>query len=174
METKQQLFAAKVERLQELQVDLDRIHQEQTTLLNELVQLTSAVAAYTLSPPTNKCVGFQVDSNTGRTEENTASADQIHAIKPSLTQSNTTPVKNTQAKQQLQVGDNINIKNKISHSDRPSAVDRAGIITAIAQQPKQQVFFTTYTGVETWRSPLNLRQLSKEEKTRLRESQQDE
>ena len=52
--------------------------------------------------------------------------------------------------------------------------DRAGIITAIAQQPKQQVFFTTYTGVETWHSPLNLRRLSKEEKTRLRESQQDE
>ena len=50
METKQQLIAVKVERLQELQVDLDRIHQEQATLLNELVQLTSAVAAYTLSP----------------------------------------------------------------------------------------------------------------------------
>ena len=52
--------------------------------------------------------------------------------------------------------------------------DRAGIITAIAQQPKQQVFITTYTGVETWRSRLNLCHLSKEEKTHLRESQQDE
>ena len=174
METKQQLIAAKVERLQELQVDLDRIHQEQATLLNELVQLTSAVAAYTLSPPTKKCAGFQVDSNIGRTEENTASADQIHTTIPSLSQSLTTPVKNTQAKQQLQVGDHIYIKNKISHSDQPSVADRAGIITAIAQQPKQQVFFTTYTGVEMWRSPLNIHHLSKEEKTRLRESQQDE
>ena len=174
MDTKQQLIVAKVELLQELQADLDRIHQEQATLLNEWVQLTSAVAAYTLSPPTNKCVDSQVDYNTGRTEENTASTDQIHAIKPPLTQSNTTPVKNTQAKQQLQVGDHIYIKNKISHSDRPSVADRAGIITAKAQQPKQQVFFTTYTGVETWCSPLNIPCLSKEEKTRLRKSQQDE
>ena len=94
--------------------------------------------------------------------------------RPPLTQSNTTPVKNTQAKQQLQVGDHIYIKNKISHSDRPSMTDRAGIITAIAQQPRQQVFFTTYTGVETWRSPLNLHRLSTEEKIRLRKSQQDE
>ena len=116
-------------------------------LLNAVLQLSSTVAAYTLSPPMNTCVGFQFDSNTGCTEDNTASADQIHAIKPPLTQS--TPVKNTQAKQQLQVGDHIYIKNKISQSDRPSAADRAGIITAIAQQPKQQVFFTTYTGVET-------------------------
>ena len=50
MDTKQQLIAAKVEQLQELQVDLDRIHQEQSILLNDLAQLTSAVAAYTLSP----------------------------------------------------------------------------------------------------------------------------
>ena len=117
METKQQLIVEKVERLQELQVDLDRIHQEQSTLLNKLEQLTSTVAAYTLSPPTKKCVGFQVDSNIGRTEESTASADQIHTTIPSLTQSITTPVKNTQAKQQLQVGDHIYIINKISHSD---------------------------------------------------------
>ena len=111
------MIAAKVERLQELQVDLDRIHQEQSTLLNELVQLTCAVAAYTLSPPTKKCAGLQVDSKIGRTEENTASADQIHATILPLTQSVTTPVKNTQAKQQLQVGDHIYIKNKISHSN---------------------------------------------------------
>ena len=174
MDTKQRLIVAKVERLQELQADLDRIHQEQATLLNELVQLSSAVAAYTLSPPTYKCVDSQVDSISGHTEENTALTDQIHAIKPPLTQSNTTPVKNNQAKQQLQVGDHIYIKNKISHSDQPSVADRAGIITATAQQPKQQVFFTTYTGVETWHSPLNIRRLSKEEKTRLRKSQQDE
>ena len=113
MESKQWLIIAKVERLQELQADLDRIHQEQATLLNELVQLTSAVAAYTLSPPMNKCADSQVDSNIGRTEEDTASTDQKLTLRPPLTQSNTTPVKNTQAKQQLQVGDHIYIKNKI-------------------------------------------------------------
>ena len=100
--------------------------------------------------------------------------DQIHTMIPSPKRSITTSVKNTQTKLQLQVGDHIYIKNKISHSDQPSMADRAGIITTISRQPKQQVFFTTYTGVETWRTPLNIRHLSKEEKTRLRESQQDE
>ena len=51
--------------------------------------------------------------------------------------------------------------------------DRASVITDIAHHPKQQVFLTTYSGVETWRSPLNLRRLSAEEKIRLRK-QQDE
>ena len=172
MESKQWLIIVKVERLQELQADLDRIHQEQSTLLNEVAQLTSAVAAYTLSPPTNKCADSQVNSNIGRTEEDTASTD--HKLRTPLTQSNTTPVKNTQAKQQLQVGDHIYIKNKISYSDQPSTADRAGVITDIAQQPKQQVFLTTYSGVETWHSLLNLRRISTEEKIRLRKSQQDE
>ena len=155
-------------------MDLERIHEEQATLLSDLVQLTSVVVAYTLSHPMKKCVGSQVDSNIRRTEDNATLVDQIHTTAPSPTRSITTPVKNTQTKLQLQVGDHIYIKNKISHSDQPSAADRAGIITAIAQQPKQQVFFTTYTGVEMWRSPLNIRHLSKEEKTQLRESQQDE
>ena len=75
MESKQRLIIVKTEQLQELQADLDRIHQEQATVLNELVQLTSAVAAYTLSPQTNECVDYQVDSNIGRTEEETASTD---------------------------------------------------------------------------------------------------
>ena len=155
-------------------MDLDQIHQEQSTLLSELVQLTSAVAEYTLSPPTKKCVGSQIDSTIGRTEDNSTTADQLHTLIPSPTWSITTPAKNVQTKPQLQVGDHIYIKNKISHSDRPSVGDRAGIITAIARQLKQQVFFTTYTGIETWRSPLNIRHLSKEEKTQLRESQQHE
>ena len=51
--------------------------------------------------------------------------------------------------------------------------DRAGVVTGIAHHPKQQVSLTTYSGVETWRSPLNLRRLSSDEKTRLRK-QQDE
>ena len=174
MESKQQLIIVKMEQLQELQADLGRIHQEQATVLNELVQLTSTVAAYTLSPQTNECVDYQVDSNIGCTEEETASTDHKIIPRPSRTQSNTTPVNNTQAKQQLQVGDHIYIKNKISCSDRPSTADRASIITDIAHQPKQQVFFTTYSRVETWHSPLNLCRLSTEEKIRLRKSQQDE
>ena len=91
MESTQWLNIAKVERLQELQVDLDRIHQEQATLLNEVVQLTSAVAAYPLSPPTHKCTDSQVDSNIGRMDEDTALTDHA-TIRPPLTQSNTTPV----------------------------------------------------------------------------------
>ena len=51
MESKQRLIIVKVERLQELQSDLDRIHQEEATLVNELVQLTSIVPNYTLSRP---------------------------------------------------------------------------------------------------------------------------
>ena len=169
MESKQWLIIVKVERLQELQSDLDRIHQEQATLVNELVQLTSIVPDYTPSLPTRNCVDSQVTSNIRYMEEDTTSM----APQPLRTQSTTTPVKNTQTQQQLQVGDHIYIKNKISHSDRPNAADRAGVVTDIAHYPKQQVFLTTYSGVETWRSPLNLRQLSAEEKIRLRK-QQDE
>ena len=154
-------------------MDLDRHHQEQATLLNEVLQLTSTVAAYTLSPPTHKCTDSQVDSNIGRMEEDTALTDHV-TIRPPITQSNTTPVKNIQANRQLQVGDHIYIKNKFSHSDLPSMDDRAGIVTDIAQQPQQQVFFTTYSGVETWRSLLNLCHLSTELKICLRQSQQDE
>ena len=171
MESKQWLIIVKVERLQELQSDLDRIHQEQTTLVNELVQLTSAVPDYTLSIPTRNCVDSQVTSNIGYTEEDTAST--APKSRPPCIQSTTTPVKSTQTQQQLQVGNHIYIKNKISHSDRPNAADRAGVITDISHHPKQQVFLTTYSGVETWRSPLNLRRLSTEEKIRLRK-QQDE
>ena len=72
------------------------------------------------------------------------------------------------------MGDHIYIKNKITHSDQPNAADRASVITDIAHHPKQQVFLTTYSGVETWRSLLNLCQLSTEAKIRLRKSQQDE
>ena len=165
MESKQWLIIVKVERLQELQSDLDRIHQEQAILVNELVQLTSVVPDYTLSIPTRNCVASQVTSNIGYMEEDTTSTARI--------QSTNTPVKNTQTQQQLQVGDHIYIKNKISHSDRPNAADRAGVITDIAHHPKQQVFLTTYSGVETWHSPLNLCRLSTEEKIRLRK-QQDE
>ena len=167
MESKQRLIIV-VERLQELQVDLDLIHQEQATLVNELVQLTSAVPDHTPSVPTGYSVGLQATTNIGYKEEDTASTTS----QPLCTQSITTPVKNMQT-QQLQVGDHIYIKNKISHSDRPNAKDRAGVITDIAHYPKQQVFLTTYSGVETSCSPLNLRRLSLEEKTRLRK-QQDE
>ena len=92
MESKQRLIIVKVERLQELQSDLDRIHQEQATLVNELVQLTSIVPDYTLSLPTRNCVDSQVTSNIGYTEEDTT----LTAPQPLRIQSTTTPVKNTQ------------------------------------------------------------------------------
>ena len=118
------------------------------------------------SPLTRNSVGSQVTPIIGYMEEDTTST----APQPLRTQSTTTPIKNTQ---QVQVGDHIYIKNKISHLDRPNAADRASVVTDIAHYPKQQVFLTTYSGVETWRSPLNLRHLSSEEKIRLRK-QQDE
>ena len=57
------------------------------------------------------------------------------APQPLRIQSTTTPVKNTQTQQQLQVGDHIYIKNKISHSDRPNLADSAGVVTDIAHYP---------------------------------------
>ena len=112
MESKQRLIIVKVERLQELQSDLDRIHQEQATLVNELVQLTSVVPNHTPSLPTGYSVDSQATSNIGYMEEDTA----LTTPQSLCTQSITTPVMNTQT-QQLQVGDHIYIKNKISHSD---------------------------------------------------------
>ena len=171
MDTRQQLIVTKVEQLQELQVELDRVHQEQSTLLHELAQLTSAVEAYTLSPPTKGCADSQGDPKNGCTESNITSLDTMH-----ISRGISTPDRcaSTKPHSSLQVGDHIYIKNKILHSNRPSVADRAGVITAIAQQPKQQVFLTTYTGVETWRSPLNIRHLTKEERARLQYSPQHE
>ena len=51
MESKQWLIIGKVERLQEIQADLDQIHQEQATLVHELVHLTAVVPDYTPSLP---------------------------------------------------------------------------------------------------------------------------
>ena len=111
MDSKQRLIIV-VERLQELQADLDLIHQEQATLVNEWVQLTSAVPDHTPSVPTGYSVGSQATANIGYKEEDTAST----MPQPLHTQSITTPDKNTPT-QQLQVGDHIYIKNKISHSE---------------------------------------------------------
>ena len=166
MDSKQQRVTIVVERLEELQVDLDLLHQEQATLVNELAQLTSAVPEQTPSVPTGHSAGSQATASIGYKEEDTTPTTP----QPLHTQSATTPIKGTQT-QHIQVGDHIYIKNKISHYDRPNTSDRAGVLTGIAHHPKQQVFLTTYSGVETWRSPLNLRRLSLEEKTRLRKQQ---
>ena len=169
MESNQRLIIV-VERLQELQANLDLLHQEQVTLVNELVQLTNAVPDHTPSLPT----GYSADSQATANIEHTGESATSTTPQPLRVQSTSaTPVKYNTPTQQLQVGDHIYIKNKISHSDRPNANDRAGVVTGIAQYLKQQVFLTTYSGVETWRSPLNLRRLSLDEKTRLRK-QQDE
>ena len=122
------------------------------------------------SLPTGHSAGSQATANIEHTEEDATPTTP----QPSRVQSTSyTPVNHNTSTQQLQVGDHIYIKNKISHSDRPNARDSAGIVTGIAHHPKKQVFLTTYLGVETWRSPLNLRRLSLDEKARLRE-QQDE
>ena len=161
MDTRQQLIVTK----------LDRVHQEQSTLLHELAQLTSDVGAYTLSPSTEKRMVPKVDPKIGHTESVTTSLDATH-----ISQGVNTPDRcaSTKPYPSLQVGDHIYIKNKIAYSNRPSVADWAGVITAITHQPKQQVFFTTYTGVETWRSPLNIRRLTQEEKARIQHTQQHE
>ena len=163
-------FIIVAERLQELQADLDFLHQEQVTLVNELVQLTNAAPDHTPSLPTGYSAGSQATANIKHMGEDTT---PMTPQPPRVQSTSATPVNHNTPTQQLQVGDHIYIKNKISHSDRPNAKDRAGVVTGIAHHPKQQVFVTTYSGVETWRSPLNLRQLSSDEKTRLRK-QQDE
>ena len=56
MESKQRLIIV-VERLQELQADLDFLHQEQVTLVNELVQLTNADPDHTPALSTEHRVG---------------------------------------------------------------------------------------------------------------------
>ena len=169
MDSNQRLIIV-VERLQELQVDLDLLHQEQVTLVNELVQLTNAVPNHTPSLPTGHSTGSQAIANIEHTGEDATSMTP----QPLQAQSTSaTPLKYNTPTQQLQVGDHIYIKNKISHSDRPNVSDRAGVVTSVAHYPKQQVFLTTYSGVETWRSPLNLRRLSSDKKTQLRK-QQDE
>ena len=169
MESKQRLIIV-VERLQELQADLDFLHQEQVTLVNELVQLTNADPDHTPALSTEHRVGSLATANIKHTEEDATPITP----QPSRVQSASyTSVNYNTSTEQLRVGEHIYIKNKISHSDRPNARDRARIVTGIAHHPKKQVFVTTYLGVEMWRSPLNLQWLTVDEKARLRE-QQDE
>ena len=111
MDSKQRLTIV-VERLEELQADLDLLHQEQTALVNELAQLTSAVPEHTPSVPTGHSAGSQATASIGYKEEDTTPMTP----QPLCSQSTTTPIKSTQT-QHLQVGDHIYIKNKISHSD---------------------------------------------------------
>ena len=169
MESKQWLIIV-VERLQELQADLDFLHQEQVTLVNELVQLTNADPDHTPALSMEHRVGSLATANIKHTEEDAT------PITPQPSRVQTAPytsVNYNTSMEQLRVGEHIYIKNKISHSNRPNARDRARIVTGIAHHPKKQVFVMTYSGVETWRSPLNLRRLTLDEKARLRE-QQDE
>ena len=169
MESKQRLIIV-VERLQELQADLDFLHQEQVTLVNELVQLTNADPDHNPALSTEHRAGSPGTANIKHTEEDATPVTPQPSRVPSASYSS---VNYNTSTEQLRVGEHIYIKNKISHSDRPNARDRAGIVTGLAHHPKKQVFVTTYSGVETWRSPLNLRRLTVDEKARLRE-QQDE
>ena len=169
MESKQRLSIV-VERLQELQADLDFLHQEQVTLVNELVQLTNADPDHNPALSTEHRAGSPGTANIKHTEEDATPVTPQPSLVPSASYSS---VNYNTSTEQLRVGEHIYIKNKISHSDRPNARDRAGIVTGLAHHPKKQVFVTTYWGVEMWQSPLNLRRLTVDEKARLRE-QQDE
>ena len=102
------------ERLQELQADLDFLHQEQVTLVNELVQLTNTAPDHTPSLPTGHSTGSQATANTKHMgEDMTPTMPQP----PRVQSTSATPVNHNTPTQQLQVGDHIYIKNKISHSD---------------------------------------------------------
>ena len=114
MDSKQRLIVL-VERLQELQADLDFLHQEQVTLVNELVQLTNADPDHTPSLPTGHRAASQATDKIEHTEEDATPITP----QPSRVQSTSyTPVNHNTSTQQLQVGEHIYInKNKISHSD---------------------------------------------------------
>ena len=170
MESKQRLIIV-VERLQELQADLDFLHQEQVTLVNELVQLTNADPDHNPALSTEHRAGSLATANIKHTEEDATTP--VTPQPPRVPSASYISVNSNTSTEQLRVGEHIYIRNKISHSDRPSTRDRARIVTGIAHHPKKQVFVMTYSGVETWRSPLNLRRLTVDEKARLRE-QQDE
>ena len=68
MEPNQRLIIV-AERLQELQADLDFLHQEQVTLVNKLVQLTNAAPDHTPSLPTGHSAGSQATANIKHTGE---------------------------------------------------------------------------------------------------------
>ena len=149
MESKQRLIIL-TERLQELQADLDFLHQEQVILVNELVQLTNADPDHNPALSTEHCAGSLATANIKHTEEDATPVTPQPSRVPSASYS---PVNYDTSMEQLRVGEHIYIKNKISHSDRPNARDRAGIVTGLAHHPKKQVFVTTYSGVETRGDP---------------------
>ena len=127
MESKQRLIVV-VERLQELQADLDFLHQEQVTLVNELVQLTNADPDHTPALSTEHCVGSLATANIKHMEED---ATPITPQPSQVQSASYTSVNYNTSTEQLRVGEHIYIKNKISHSDQPNARDRAGIVTGI-------------------------------------------
>ena len=129
MESKQRLIVV-VERLQELQADLDFLHQEQVTLVNELVQLTNADPDHTPALSTEHRVGSLATANIKHTEEDATPITP----QPSRVQSASyTSVNYNTSTEQLRVGEHIYIKNKISHSDRP---DRIPSTTPGAEPPR--------------------------------------
>ena len=113
MESKQRLIIV-VEQLQELQADLDFLHQEQVTLVNELVQLTNVDPDHTPALSTEHRVGSPATANIKHAEEDATPITP----QPSRVQSASyTSVNYNTSTEQLRVGEHIYIKNKISHSD---------------------------------------------------------
>ena len=109
MESKQRLIIV-VERLQELQADLDFLHQEQVTLVNELVQLTNADPDHNPALSTEHCAGSLATANIKHTEEGTTPVTPQPSRVPSASYSS---VNYNTSTEQLRVGEHIYIKNKI-------------------------------------------------------------
>ena len=134
MESKQRLIIV-VERLQELQADLDLLHQEQVTLVNELVQLTNTDPDHNPALSTEHRVGSLATASINHTEEDATPVTPQPSRVPSASYSS---VNYNTSTGQLRVGEHIYIKNKISHSDRPNARDRARIVIGLAHHPKNK------------------------------------
>ena len=70
----------------------------------------------------------------------------------------------------FQVGDHVYITNNITHVRilrRSTPADRAAVIQNISNSGR--IYFTTYSGVRTWRSRDHVRHLSPSEQIRIRE-----
>ena len=113
MESKQRLIIV-VERLQELQADLDFLHQEQVTLVNKLVQLTNADPDHNPALSMEHRAGSLATANIKHTEEDATPVTPQPSRVPSASYSS---VNYNTSTEQLRVGEHIYIKNKISHSD---------------------------------------------------------
>lgn len=122
-------------RLSELQTQHEEILQEQQSLLQQLTDL-SLTTQHTHTPEVQRSANIQTPCK------------------------ETTPIRQGS---KLHPGEHVYIKNKISHAFNGdlTPLHRAGIVTDVQAH---KIYLRTYSGVETWRSPNNLRRLTSKEK----------